>query len=434
MGSDHERGTLRQRRGPGHPHPDRESPGAAWPARCASSHHPLFGREDAIRSVVSLVRGPNVRLISLTWPGGIGKTRLAVAQVLGIETTGAEPAVQMLRNALRSRSLVLILDNLEHLRDDLSLISALLQACPSLTVVATSRVRLSLSGEHIVPVESLAVTTSNDHLPVDEAAQSSAVKLFVDRARAVHPTFQLTERNVKAVIGICKRLDGLPLAIELAAARNNVRSPEAPAARLEHRLELLTGGPRDAPARLQTMRAAIAWSVDLLGEHERARWERLGVFVGGFTADAAEPMAADAGIPVSRVPDLLGSLIDHGLVRSATNAEGEPRFVLLETARDYARTDRRPGHRPAGSRHPCGLVPRVRQACRTGPDGTGARALVPSGRSRPSRPPCRNDMAEGKRGRRSGTHACRFPGVVLDRTELHLREASVARGVDPGGG
>src|SRR5690606_26797327 len=108
------------------------------------------------------------------------KTRLAVAQVLGIETTGAEPAVQMLRNALRSRSLVLILDNLEHLCDDLSLISALLQACPSLTVVATSRVRLSLSGEHIVPVESLAVTTSNDHLPVDEAAQSSAVKLFVD--------------------------------------------------------------------------------------------------------------------------------------------------------------------------------------------------------------------------------------------------------------
>ncbi len=321
---------------------------------------PLIGREDAIRHAIAHIRDPEVRLVTLTGPGGIGKTRLAIAvahevggdicfvplaavdhldriapailRALEVEHAGALPAAALLRDVLRDRSLLLVLDSVEHLLDGTSLVSDLLQVCPHLTVLATSRTRLGLSGEHMLPVEPLTAPDPSHLPPLDEVAAASGIRLYVDRARAVHPTFALTEANAAAIATICERLDGLPLAIELAAARSNVLSPQALAARLEHRLELLTGGPRDAPERHQTMRAAIAWSADLLHDADRTFWQRLGVFVGGFTAEAAEAVGNRKD-----TVDALGSLVDQGLLRPAANAAGEPRFVILETARDYAR-------------------------------------------------------------------------------------------------
>jgi predicted ATPase/DNA-binding CsgD family transcriptional regulator len=323
----------------------------------------LIGRERAVREVLALVRDPAVRLVTLTGPGGIGKTRLALAvthavraavfvplaplagsdliatailQTLGVEHRDARPNEQALRSVLRERDLLLVLDNFEHLLDGASLVSDLLATCPRLTVLATSRIRLGLSGEHIVPVEPLEAPDPTDLPALETVAAASGVRLFGERARAVHPAFALTDRNAAAIATICQRLDGLPLAIELAAARSNVLSPEALAARLEHRLELLTGGPRDAPECHRAMRAAIGWSVDLLGATERALWEALGVFVGGFTAEAAEAIGqcVEGGVPEPL--DTLSALVDQGLLRSIANAEGEPRFTMLETAREYA--------------------------------------------------------------------------------------------------
>ena len=325
---------------------------------------PLIGRERAVVEVVELVRDPDVRLVTLTGPGGIGKTRLAlavaqefaehavyiplaaisepgliasaIAQALGLEQRIDQTPLAFLRDVLRDRELIMVLDNFEHLISGAPLVSGLLSGCPRLTILVTSRVRLALSGEHVVPVDPLTLPQQERIPQPRDIAESSAVRLFVDRARAAHPAFALTDRNASAIATICRRLDGLPLAIELAAARSNLLSPEALAARLEHRLQLLTGGPQDVPARLQTMRAAIAWSSDLLSDGEREFWERLGVFSGGFTAEAAESVGRRPG---SQSIDSLGalqSLIDQGLLRPVTNAAGEPRFMMLETTRDFA--------------------------------------------------------------------------------------------------
>ncbi len=312
-----------------------------------------------MEEVLTLLQEPAVRLVTLTGPGGIGKTRLALAvagevdgevafvplasisrpelvstailRALDLEHIGTQPIQHMLRDALRERHLLLVLDNFEHLLAGASLVTDLLGACPHLTILATSRARLGQSGEHVVPVEPLAVPSSAQISSLGEIAASSGVRLFVDRARAVHPPFALTEHNAAAIAAICRRLDGLPLAIELAAARSDVLSPQALAARLEQRLELLTGGPIDTPERHRTMRATVAWSVELLGDTDRVFWERLGVFAGGFTAEAAEAI----GQHPSTI-DALGMLIDQGLLRPTANAEGEPRFTMLETAREHA--------------------------------------------------------------------------------------------------
>ena len=319
----------------------------------------LIGREQAMREIAALLREPSTRLVTLTGPGGIGKTRLALAvagevggevavvplasidrpalvpsailRALDLEHIGTQPIQQVLQDALRERHLLLVLDNVEHLLAGAPLVTELLSACPHLTILATSRTRLGQPGEHVVPVEPLAVPSAAQVSSLGEIAASSGVRLFVDRARVVHPPFALTEHNAAAIAAICRRLDGLPLAIELAAARSSVLSPQALAARLEQRLELLTGGPRDTPERHQTMRAAVAWSVDLLGDADRAFWERLGVFAGGFTAEAAEAIGQHP-----RPLDALATLVDHGLLRPTANAEGEPRFAMLETAREHA--------------------------------------------------------------------------------------------------
>jgi non-specific serine/threonine protein kinase len=323
----------------------------------------LIGREADIERVTALLKDESVRLVTLAGPGGIGKTRLALAvagefdrvgfvslasvtepellmntieRQLEIEPDIGHTPMQSVTGLLRHRQVLLVLDNLEQILDGTPVISDLLAGCAGLTVLATSRIRLGLSGEHVVPVDPLDVPPEREQATFEEVARSASVRLFAERAHAVHPSFSLDARNIDAVRVICRQLDGLPLAVELAAARSNMLSPESLAARLEHRLELLTGGPRNVPQRLQTMRAAIEWSYELLPESERRFWERLGVFTGGFTADAAIAVAM-----LDEASDLdplntLESLIGQGLIRSTRNAVGEPRFTMLETTREFA--------------------------------------------------------------------------------------------------
>lgn len=322
---------------------------------------PLIGRESIVRSLIIKINDPDFRLLTLTGAGGIGKTRVAlavawqlerpvafvalapiarpdlvaatIAQAIGLEPISNAHAFVTLRDAIHDRSLVLVLDNFEHLSQASLLVSDLLAACPKLTILVTSRSRLAISGECVIPIEPLNLPASPDAASIEE---SEAVRLFVARSREVHAEFTLNANNRDAVARVCASLDGLPLAIELAAARSNLLSPQALAARLEHRLQLLTDGPSDLPARLQTMRAAIAWSVDLLDDAERQIWEHLGVFSGGFTLEAVEALVTGLGVLDHDGLTVIQSLIDQGLIRPITNTIGEPRFGMLETTREYA--------------------------------------------------------------------------------------------------
>jgi predicted ATPase/DNA-binding CsgD family transcriptional regulator len=338
--------------------PNRSERTSRWPIPVPAT--PLIGRDRHVASILDLIADPHIRLITLTGAGGIGKTRLAlavaweldrevvfvhlapvatpdlvastIAQSIGLEPISNAHAFPALRDALRDGELILVLDNFEHLSQASLLVSDLLAACPELTVLVTSRSRLAISGEHVIPVDPLELPESDDLASV---RSSEAVRLFIDRARAAHPSFEISDANAQAVLRICQTLDGLPLAIELAAARSNLISPQALAARLEHRLQVLTGGPGDVPARLQTMRAAIAWSVDLLNEQERSIWMRLGVFSGGFSLESVESIVASLHDDLDALV-VVQSLIDQGLVRQGVNSLGEPRFSMLETTREYA--------------------------------------------------------------------------------------------------
>jgi len=312
------------------------------------------------------------RLVTLTGPGGVGKTRLAlrvaadvlpeyphgvwlaelavladparvpqaVAAAAGVPEDPARPLLAVLADALRPRRLLLLLDNCEHLVGACArLADALLRACPGLTVLATSREPLSIAAEAAWPVPPLAVPDAGKPPPGGTAARYEAVRLFRDRAAAARPTFRLTRRNAPAVAQLCARLDGLPLALELAAARVRVLPVAELAARLEDRFRLLTGGSRAAPARQQTLRATLDWSYDLLSEPERALFRRLAVFAAGWTMAAAEAVGADAdgqGIAPGEVLDLLTGLLDKSLVTADEQPDGTARYRLLETVRQYA--------------------------------------------------------------------------------------------------
>ena len=328
---------------------------------------PLVGREREVEAARGRLLRRDVRLLTLTGPGGIGKTRLAlqvaadvldefrdgvffvplapvsdpglvpptIAQALGMRESGGRPLAESLKDYLRDRAVLLVLDNVEQVPGAAPLAAELLSAGPQLKVLATSRAVLHVYGEHAFPVPPLALPCRSPVPPVERLSQYDAVRLFIERAQAAKPDFAIGDENAPAVAEICHRLDGLPLAIELAAARIRLLSPHAMLGRLERRLPLLTAGAQDLPARQQTLRDAIAWSYDLLSGDEQRPFRRLGAFVGGCTLETAEAVCSAAGELEIDVLDGVASLVDKSLLWQ-DEAGPEPRFLMLETIREYA--------------------------------------------------------------------------------------------------
>jgi predicted ATPase/DNA-binding XRE family transcriptional regulator len=325
----------------------------------------LVGREHEAATIATLLRDDEVRLLTLIGPGGVGKTRLAIevarrsreafadgvvfvtlaplrdpelvpaalAETLGVKDVADRSLQDALERHLQGKEMLLLVDNMEHLLPAVPVVADLVEGCPGLTVLATSRAPLRLSAEQQFPVAPLSL---------DEAvspARSPAVRLYLERAKAIAPDFELTDANVATVARICQRLDGLPLAIELAAARIKLFKPKALLERLDRRLQLLSGGPRDLPKRQQTLRDTVAWSHDLLDEAEKALFRRLAVFAGGFALEAAEEVCG-TGMPTEgEVLETLASLVDNSLlvsVAETSSVSEEPRFMMLETIREYA--------------------------------------------------------------------------------------------------
>jgi predicted ATPase len=261
-----------------------------------------------------------------------------IGAVLAVHESPDQPLTPALIRALTGRRVLLVLDNCEHLlRACAVLVDALLRGCPELQVLATSREPIAIEGEVAWRVPSLAVPDP-DHVPsLGDLEQNPSVQLFVERARAAQPRFALTAHNALALAQICQRLDGIPLALELAAARIQALTAEQLALRLDQRFRLLTGGSRAALPRQQTLQATLDWSYDLLGKSERRLFERLAVFAGGWTLEAAEAVGVGVGVEAEDVLDLLSRLVRKSLVLATEAADGAERFVLLETVRDYAR-------------------------------------------------------------------------------------------------
>jgi predicted ATPase/class 3 adenylate cyclase len=340
----------------------------ARPTNLAIQPMPLIGRELQVTDAVTLVRREDVRLVTLTGAGGTGKTRLSlqvaaelvtdfedgvffvdlaaitdphlliptVAQTLSVREQPGQSLSETLSDYLRDKHLLLVLDNFEQLLEAGPAATALLAGAPSLKAIVTSRAPLHLLGEHEYSVPPLAVPDLDASEPPAMLAANEAVQLFLERARAVKPEFELTSENASAVAEICARLDGLPLAIELGAARVRILSPQALLGRLSQRLALLTGGARDAPARQRTLRDTIEWSFRLLSPSEQRLFARLSVFLGGRTIEAAEAVCDPTDELDVAVFDGVASLVEKSLLRQDEGPADEPRFFMLETIREYA--------------------------------------------------------------------------------------------------
>ena len=326
----------------------------------------FIGREDEIEQISTLLMRPEVHLVTLTGPGGAGKTRLClevghrlldqfahgvffvdlaplvdpgltattIARSMGIREGGGRPPLENLLDYLADKEMLLILDNFEQIIAGAIIVSQLLAAAPKIKTLVTSRIALDLRGEHENPILSLRSPKSDTHLTPQQLLEYEAVRLFVERAKAIRPAFELNPKNADAVLGICRRLDGLPLAIEIAAARIRILAPEAILTRLDQSLKLLVGGAKDLPSRQQTLRSTIDWSYDLLAEEEKILLARLSVFVGGFTLESAEAVCNAAGD--LDILDGVETLIRNNLLRQVDSISDEMRFDMLVTIREYA--------------------------------------------------------------------------------------------------
>jgi len=336
-------------------------------------HHPLYltpfvGREAELADVARLLADPACRLLTMVGAGGVGKTRLglqvatellqrypdgvwlvelavlsdpalvpqAVASALGLRDLPDRPLMETLVAHLEPRDLLLILDNCEHLLDACTrLAHALLAACPNLCIMATSRESLHIAGEVTWPVDPLSLPDLEHLPPLEDLLSYEAVRLFVERAENALPSFTVTPHNASNIAQICYRLDGLPLAIELAAARVKVLSVAQIAERLDDRFRLLVGGDRMAPTRQQTLQATLDWSHDLLSEQEQVLFRRLAVLAGSFDLEAAEAVCSGNGLDRAEILDLLSGLVDKSLVMVERKEDQERRYRLLETVRQY---------------------------------------------------------------------------------------------------
>ncbi len=326
----------------------------------------FIGRGQAIAALAARVRWATGRLVTLTGTGGIGKTRLAIevgrvlypeftdgvcfvslapasgahlvpsfiATALGVQERGRRPLVERVKEHVGEMSLLLILDHFEHVLDARMVVTELIGACPHLRILVTSRAVLHLSREHLFEVPPLSLPTAWHTLGVGALERTEATALFIERAHAARADFVVEDDGASTIAEICRRLEGLPLAIELAAARIKLFSPSAILERLNARLDLLVGGARDAPGRQQTLRDAIDWSYRLLTPSEQQLFAHLAVFEGGWTQEAAQAVSAE-DYPASRMLDAIGSLVDQSLVQPVMSS-GEPRFSMLETIREYA--------------------------------------------------------------------------------------------------
>ena len=332
----------------------------------------FVGREKELAAAKELLLRPDVRLVTITGPGGIGKTRLAVevangvvenfpggvhfvplsplndpdlivsviVQTLGLRGTGGQSPLEILKKDLQDSlrpPMLFLLDNFEHLAAAAPTVAELLAMGPNLKILVTSRSALHVYGEHEYPVPPLALPDSRSKPSMEALSRFPAVALFVQRALAVKPDFELNAENGSAIIEICTRLDGLPLAIELAASRVKVLSPASMRTRLASRLQLLTGGARDLPQRQQTLRAAIDWSYDLLTAAEQKLFRRLSVFVGGCTLESVEAVCDTKADLDLDLLDGMASMVDKSLLQRVELPNGESRFAMLETIREYAR-------------------------------------------------------------------------------------------------